>query len=118
MSIEPEETSEGRLLVYSTELPPLPIHHEEKMRLRVRMRKTIKRSDTELAPEKGSWLDVSAIARVEVTSEDSHYPIESVFAEGDKGGWRAAERGKQTIRLFFDEPQRIRRCTPLVRAVW
>jgi hypothetical protein len=73
------------------------------------MRKTIKRSDTELAPEKGSWLDVSAIARIEVTSEDSQYPIESVFAEGDKGGWRAAERGKQTIRLFFDEPQRIRR---------
>jgi hypothetical protein len=79
------------------------------MRLRGRMRKTIKRSDTELAPEKGSWLDVSAIARVEVTSEDSQYPIESVFADGDRGGWRAAERGKQTIRLFFDEPQRIRR---------
>jgi hypothetical protein len=38
MSIEPEETSEGRLLVYSTELPPLPIHHEEKMRLRVRIK--------------------------------------------------------------------------------
>jgi hypothetical protein len=73
------------------------------------MRKTIKNSETELAPEKASWLDVSAIARVEVTSEDSQYPIESVFAEGDKRGWRAAERGKQTIRLFFDEPQRIRR---------
>ena len=28
------------------------------------MRKTVKRSDTELAPEKASWLDVSAIARV------------------------------------------------------
>jgi hypothetical protein len=73
------------------------------------MRKTIKNSETELAPEKASWLDVSAIARVEVTSEDSQYPIESLFAEGDKRGWRAAERGKQTIRLFFDEPQRIRR---------
>jgi hypothetical protein len=73
------------------------------------MRKTIKRSDTELAPEKASWLDVSAIARVEVTSEDSQYPIESAFAEGDQRGWRAAERGKQTIRLFFDQPQQIRR---------
>jgi len=73
------------------------------------MRKTIKSSETELAPEKASWLDVSAIARVEVTSEDSQYPIESAFAEGDQRGWRAAERGKQTIRLFFDEPQRIRR---------
>ena len=73
------------------------------------MRKTIKRSDTELPSEKASWLDVSALARVEVTSEDSKYPIESVFAEGDRGGWRAAEQGKQAIRLFFDEPQRIRR---------
>ena len=41
------------------------------------MRKTIKRSDTELPPEKASWLDVSAIARVDVTSEDSHYPRRS-----------------------------------------
>jgi hypothetical protein len=73
------------------------------------MRKTIKRSDPELAPEKASWLDVSTIAQVEVTSEDAQYPIESAFAEGDQRGWRAAERGKQTIRLFFDEPQRIRR---------
>jgi hypothetical protein len=73
------------------------------------MRKSIKSSDTELAPEKASWLDVSAMARVEVTSEDSQYPIESAFAEGDQRGWRAAERGKQSIRLFFDEPKRIRR---------
>src|SRR5271157_3143486 len=79
------------------------------MRLRISMRKSIKSSDTELAPEKASWLDVSAMARVEVTSEDSQYPIESASAEGDQRGWRAAERGKQTIRLFFDEPQRIRR---------
>jgi hypothetical protein len=73
------------------------------------MRKTIKRSDPELAPEKASWLDVSRIAQVEVTSEDVQYPIESAFVEGDQRGWRATERGKQTIRLFFDEPQRIRR---------
>ena len=73
------------------------------------MRKTIKMSDPELASEKASWLDVSTIAQVEVTSEDAQYPIESAFAEGDQRGWRAAERGKQTIRLFFDEPQRIRR---------
>jgi len=73
------------------------------------MRKTIKWSDPELAPEKASWLDVSTIAQVEVTSEDAQYPIESAFAEGDQRGWRAAERGKQTIRLFFDKPQRIRR---------
>ena len=73
------------------------------------MRKTITNSDTALAPEKPSWLDLRAIARVEVTSEDWRFPIEAAFADGDQGGWRAAERGTQTIRLFFDEPQRIRR---------
>ena len=73
------------------------------------MRKTIKNSGTELAPENASWLDVRTIARVEVTSEDGRYPIESAFDERDERGWRAAERGKQTIRLFFDDPQRIRR---------
>jgi hypothetical protein len=79
------------------------------MRLRFSMRKTIKNSETELAPEKASWLDVRTIARVEVTSEDWRYPIESAFDETDERGWRAAERGKQNIRLFFDEPPRIRR---------
>jgi hypothetical protein len=79
------------------------------MRLRFSMRKTIKNSETELAPEKTSWLDVRTIARVEVTSEDWRYPIESAFDETDERGWRAAERGKQNIRLFFDEPPRIRR---------
>lgn len=73
------------------------------------MRKIVKRDDTELAPKQPFWLDVSAIARVEVTSEDSQHPIEAVFAEGDDRGWRASQPGKQTIRLFFDEPQRIRR---------
>jgi hypothetical protein len=73
------------------------------------MRKTIKNSETELAHEKAFWLDVRTIARVEVTSEDWRYPIESAFDETDERGWRAAERGKQNIRLFFDEPPRIRR---------
>jgi hypothetical protein len=64
------------------------------------MRKTIKNSETELAPENASWLDVRTIARVEVTSEDWRYPIESAFDERDERGWRAAERGKQTIRYL------------------
>jgi hypothetical protein len=75
------------------------------------MRKIVRKTETdsEPAPEPGSWLDVSAIAQVEVTSEDPDYPIEAAFEETEKPGWRAAERGKQTIRLFFDHPQRIRR---------
>jgi hypothetical protein len=73
------------------------------------MRKIVKNPETALAPEKASWLDVRTIARVEVTSEDWRYPIESAFDETDERGWRAAERGKQNIRLFFDEPPRVRR---------
>jgi hypothetical protein len=73
------------------------------------MRKIIKGADPESGLEKASWLDVSEIAQVEVTSEDPQYPIESAFAEGNIRGWRASEQGKQTIKLFFDEPQRIRR---------
>jgi len=73
------------------------------------MRKIIKISETEGSPENGTWLDLRTTARVEVSSEDWRFPIESAFTEGDKRGWRAAERGKQTITLFFDEPPRIRR---------
>jgi hypothetical protein len=73
------------------------------------MRKIIKNSETELVPAKAPWLDLRTIARVEATSEDWRFPVESAFDEEDKRGWRAAEPGKQTIRLFFDQPQRIRR---------
>lgn len=55
-----------------------------------------------------SWLDLEDIAVVEVTSEESGRPIESVFVP-DGGGWRAATAGTQTIRLVFDKPQRISR---------
>jgi hypothetical protein len=72
------------------------------------MRKTILSSDPEVHPQKSSWLDVKEIAQVEVTSEDSRYPIESAFEE-DGHGWRSAEVGEQTIKLVFDQPQRIQR---------
>jgi hypothetical protein len=52
---------------------------------------------------------VDRIASVEVTSEESDYPIESaLFLEG-KRGWRAANPGAQIIHLIFDEPQKLRR---------
>ena len=55
------------------------------------------------------WLDVERAAIVEVTSEDKGYPIESAFVSGEAGGWRAAMPGTQTIRLVFDQPQRLKR---------
>ena len=55
-----------------------------------------------------SWIDLRNIATVEVTSEDPTFPIESAFTPGGAPGWRAAERGKQTVRLIFDQPLAVR----------
>jgi hypothetical protein len=55
------------------------------------------------------WLDVRRAATVELTSEDKEYPIESAFVFEEGPGWRAAEAGPQTVRLIFDEPQKITR---------
>jgi len=55
------------------------------------------------------WLDLHRVASVEVASEDKDYPIESALSAGEGRGWRAAKPGTHTIRLNFDEPQRLRR---------
>ncbi len=46
---------------------------------------------------------------VEITSEDKDYPVESAFASGEAQGWRAVDAGTQTIRLVFDQPQKLKR---------
>lgn len=54
-------------------------------------------------------LDLENSGTVEVTSEDPGFPIESALV-GDGGpGWRATERGQQTIRLILDDPRPLRR---------
>ena len=55
------------------------------------------------------WLNVEGLAEVEITSEDAAHPIESALLPDRASGWRAAGPGKQTIRLFFNHPQRLRR---------
>jgi hypothetical protein len=55
------------------------------------------------------WLDLNKAASVEVSSEDKNYPIESALLGDEKRGWRAAEAGSQTIRLIFDNPQKVSR---------
>ena len=55
------------------------------------------------------WLDLEQLAQVEVTSEDAGHPIESALVPGQGSGWRAAQSGEQTIRLIFDQPQRLTR---------
>ena len=53
-------------------------------------------------------LDVERAAVVEVTSEDKNYPIEAAFASDKTEGWRAAGPGSQTIRIVFDQPQKLK----------
>ena len=55
------------------------------------------------------WLDLELLAQVEITSEDTDYPIESALIPGTGPGWRAGQHGEQTIRLLFDEPLKVRR---------
>jgi len=54
-------------------------------------------------------LDLNTAALVEVTSEEEDYPIESALIPGESKGWRAAEPGTHTIRLIFDQPQKLKR---------
>ena len=62
-----------------------------------------------IQPRGEGWLDVERAAVVEVTSEDKDFPVELAFGSEDATGWRAAAPGIQTIRLIFDQPQRLRR---------
>ena len=59
-------------------------------------------------PDEG-WLDLDGAALVEVTSEEKEYPVEAALVAGEMRGWRAADSGAQTIRLLFDQPQRLTR---------
>jgi len=56
-----------------------------------------------------AWLDVDRTAFVEVTSEENGYPIECALLGVEDRIWRASNSGTQTIRLIFDEPQKLRR---------
>ena len=67
------------------------------------------------SPEPTNWLYLGRLAQVEVTSEEAAHPIESALIPGTGLGWRAAESGEQTIRLLFDEPQRLRRIRLMFR---
>jgi hypothetical protein len=74
------------------------------------MRKRIIAPDQpQTSPPDDDWLNVENLAEVEITSEDAAHPIESALLSGGAGDWRAAEPGKQTIRLIFTRPHRLRR---------
>jgi hypothetical protein len=62
-----------------------------------------------IRPHDGGWLDLDRAASVEITSEEKDYEIDSALVSAESQGWRAANTGKQTIRLVFDQPQRLKR---------
>ena len=61
------------------------------------------------APPGQDWLNMEELVEVEITSENAAYPIEFALLSSSVSGWRAGEPGKQTIRLHFIHPQRLRR---------
>ncbi len=74
------------------------------------MRKRIIPRDLEKSAMPGnSWLDIPSLSEVELTSEDAAHPIESALLPDGILGWRAAEPGKQVIRIIFYQPQRLQR---------
>src|SRR5439155_13803233 len=73
------------------------------------MRKRLITRTPETVPSGGEgWLDLERAAVVEVTSEDNDFPVESALVSGETPGWRAAMPGTETIRLIFDQPQKLK----------
>jgi len=71
------------------------------------MRKRVIERDIKEASEvEHAWLNLEAVAQVEITSEDEAFPVEAALVPGG-GCWRAAAAGEQTIRLLFDAAQKI-----------
>ena len=68
----------------------------------------INQSSQDVSTANQRWLNLEALADVEVTSEDAAHPIESALVPGAGSGWRAEQPGQQTVRLLFHEPQRIK----------
>jgi hypothetical protein len=74
------------------------------------MRKRIIPSTPDAATSPGDgWLDLEALAEVEITSEDQAHPIEGALLLAPGPGWRAGVPGEQTIRLSFPDPQPLHR---------
>jgi hypothetical protein len=74
------------------------------------MRKRVIHQEVQAAPaDEQGWLDLERLAQAELTSEDPKHPLEAALGMRTGGSWRAQQPGKQTIRLLFDRPHRIRR---------
>ena len=73
------------------------------------MRKRLIPHPRDVSAASQPWLDVAALAQVELTSEDPACPIDAALRPSPTPGWRASEPGAQRIRLVFDHPQALHR---------
>jgi hypothetical protein len=65
-------------------------------------------SATSIAQEDRAWLDLEKVAEVEVTSETPANPVDFALVAGNDCGWTASQSGEQTLRLLFDQPQKLK----------
>jgi hypothetical protein len=70
-------------------------------------KKIINSEDSQKINSDHQWLDIEKIAAVEVTSEQEAFPIESALLLDAGSEWRASSRGKQIIRIHFDNHQAL-----------
>jgi len=54
------------------------------------------------------WLDIENTAAIEVTSETPTNPVDFALVAGTNAGWTASQSGEQTLRLLFDQPEKLR----------
>jgi hypothetical protein len=73
------------------------------------LKRIIGQETQDVSPANQHWLNLDALAQVEISSEDAAHPIEAGLLPGTESGWRAAQSGPQTVRLVFDQPQKIKR---------
>lgn len=72
-------------------------------------KRIINQNPQSVPPDDQSWLDLQRLVQVELTSEEAAHPIEAALMPSVGLGWRAAQAGEQTIRLLFDELQKVKR---------
>ena len=74
-------------------------------------KQVISKPSRDPAPLEGE-ISIADVATVQVTSEETHHPIDHAFdrSRGPGGSrWVAGAPGEQSVTLLFDSPQTIRR---------
>jgi len=72
-------------------------------------KKIVAKNAVQASVDNQIWLDLDALGAVELTSEQSDWPIENALFESSGPGWRASECGMQSIQIIFDQPQPLTR---------